>query len=195
MVTYHDEIYYSIPVKSCATDAHSATMAAIFYAPAAFEAFVFAMTVYSAAKDSKVISGSAAPFLTVLYRDGMICFFVMVALRIWNCWIYITQSASSYNMGTPLMWAVNVVLTTRIYINLVWLAKKPLITTNGISNYSGLPSSAVRASIHVQMPPQSTFSTWKDNGVSTRNDDVEMSQGTPDIRVQPAYEKESHAYP
>jgi hypothetical protein len=27
------------------------------------------------------------------------------------------------------MWAVSTVLTTRVYMNLVWLAKKPLITT------------------------------------------------------------------
>ncbi|KAG8799849.1 hypothetical protein FRC17_007025, partial [Serendipita sp. 399] len=126
MTLYHDKIYYIDALKTCATEGHSPTMAAIFYAPAAFETFVFGMTAYSALKDSKVITGRSAPFLTILYRDGLICFIVMIALRVWNCWIYITQPVSCYNMGTPLMWATNAVLTTRIYINLVWLTKKPI---------------------------------------------------------------------
>ncbi|KAG8808238.1 hypothetical protein FRC18_005141 [Serendipita sp. 400] len=180
MITYHSSIYYAAPVKSCAADAHSPTMAAIFYAPAAFETFVFFMTVYSAARDSKVITGSSAPFLTVLYRDGLICFVVMIGLRIWNCWIYITQPVSSYNMGTPLMWAVNVVVTTRIYINLVWLAKKPLITTNGLSINADVPTSAARASIHVKMPnSQSTFGSWKEPSLSANNE-IEMLQTIPE---------------
>ncbi|KAG8819373.1 hypothetical protein FRC19_009841, partial [Serendipita sp. 401] len=115
-----------------------------------------------------------------LYRDGLICFVVMIGLRIWNCWIYITQPVSSYNMGTPLMWAVNVVVTTRIYINLVWLAKKPLITTNGLSINADVPASAARASIHVKMPnSQSTFGSWKEPGLSVNNE-IEMLQTIPE---------------
>ncbi|KAG8810297.1 hypothetical protein FRC17_002989, partial [Serendipita sp. 399] len=156
MTIYHDSIHYSEIVKSCQAAAHSPTISAVFYAPAAFETFVFGMTAYSAMKDAQVITGKSAPFLVVLYRDGFISFFVMVALRIWNCWIYMTQPVSSYAMGTPFMWAANAVLTTRIYINLVWLAKKPLCTVSEYPGHAGFQE--VRASINFRMPP-TTFNS------------------------------------
>ncbi|KAG8792301.1 hypothetical protein FRC17_008617 [Serendipita sp. 399] len=44
-------------------------MPAIFYAPAAFEAFVFALTAFRAWKDAQILAGpSSAPFLLILYR-------------------------------------------------------------------------------------------------------------------------------
>ncbi|KAG8812712.1 hypothetical protein FRC17_001885 [Serendipita sp. 399] len=156
MTIYHDSIHYSEVVKSCQAAAHSPTISAVFYAPAAFETFVFGMTAYSAMKDARVITGKSAPFLVILYRDGFISFFVMVALRIWNCWIYMTQPVSSYAMGTPFMWAANAVLTTRIYINLVWLAKKPLCTVSEYPGHAGIQE--VRASINFRMPP-TTFNS------------------------------------
>lgn len=145
---YHHTIYYNGAVRVCATTAVSKTMPAIFYAPMAFETFIFSLTAWSAWKDAKLVLGpSSTPFLTVLYRDGAACFLVMTGLRAWNIWIYDTQTADSYNMGTPIMWAVNVVLMTRVYMNLVQLARKPLLTA---------PTSAqdVGPSINIAMQPQ-----------------------------------------
>ncbi|KAG8812157.1 hypothetical protein FRC17_002167, partial [Serendipita sp. 399] len=170
-------LYYADAVKSCAAGAQSVhSMAAVFYAPAAFEAFVFSMTAYSAVIDSKVITGASAPFLIVLYRDGMIAFLVMVGLRIWNCWIYITQPVSSYNMGISLMWAANAVLTTRIYINLVWLAKKPLCTVPGSTMITG-------DSVRFQRQPDSTLDTIKESGLGTGHE-LGTINTIPELRTQ-----------
>jgi hypothetical protein len=64
-------VFYSDLVHVCTSLGKSSTMPAIFYAPAAFEAFVFIMTAYRAVKDAKLITGAGrAPFLTVLYRGA-----------------------------------------------------------------------------------------------------------------------------
>ena len=132
-------LFYSTILGVCAALQPSKTFPAIFYAPAFFEAFVFALTAYRGFQDAKMIAGTeTAPFLKVFYRgwitgffsllrfadcfeDGFICFFVMIALRMWNIWIvrifasislacgnlsltrsfqYLTQPLSSFNLGT-----------------------------------------------------------------------------------------------
>ncbi|KAG8797296.1 hypothetical protein FRB91_011973 [Serendipita sp. 411] len=179
MVLYHDTIHYIPAVKSCAATGHSPTMAAIFYAPAAFESFVFGMTAYSAIKDSRVITGQSAPFLVVLYRDGLVCFVVMIALRIWNCWIYITQPVSCYNMGTPLMWATNAVLTTRIYINLVWVAKRPLLSTAAYPSQGNTFTG--RDGVRVAIPPTTTFE-FKKGSILDTSHELDTLRIVPELR-------------
>ncbi|KIM30755.1 hypothetical protein M408DRAFT_327746 [Serendipita vermifera MAFF 305830] len=144
-VTYRDSLFYSDLVRVCGATTSSATFKAIFYAPAAFEFFVFALTAYRAWIDAKIITGESAPFLIVLYRDGIASFFIMVIVRVWNIWIYLTQPLSSANLGTQLMWAVNTVVTTRVYMNLVWLTKKPFI--EGTSMGTRNPTTGVRMRI------------------------------------------------
>ncbi|KAG8823996.1 hypothetical protein FRC17_009204, partial [Serendipita sp. 399] len=181
MTVYWDEIYYVAAVKTCATEAHSSTMAAIFYAPAAFESFVFGMTAYSAVRTSKVINGRSAPFLTVLYRDGLICFLVMIGLRIWNCWIYITQPVSCYNMGTPLMWAANAVLTTRVYINLAWLAKKPLVSDLGYASRS--QTAGARDIPYFPKPARSPLESIKGSTMIISHE-METFHSVPQLRME-----------
>ncbi|KAG9052960.1 hypothetical protein FS842_008974 [Serendipita sp. 407] len=99
---YHGKLFYSDILRICASVEISPTMPAIFYAPAAFELFVFALTAFRAWKDARMLAGpSSAPFLLILYRDGLIAFFVMFAFRIWNIWIYLSLPLSSFNLGTP----------------------------------------------------------------------------------------------
>jgi hypothetical protein len=47
-------------------------MSGVFYAPSAFEFFVFSLTAFRAWHDAKLFTGaSSAPFLVILYR-GMV---------------------------------------------------------------------------------------------------------------------------
>lgn len=137
-----NSMFYSKTVNMCSPTVTTKTLKAVFYAPAGFEIFLFGLTAWSVLADSSLIMAaggiSSTPFLTVFYRDGILCFLVTVALRIWNIWIYLTQHVSTYNMGTQLMWAANVVLITRVYMNLVWLARgpKPTDTHMGFSTDS-----------------------------------------------------------
>ncbi|KAG8809078.1 hypothetical protein FRC17_003627, partial [Serendipita sp. 399] len=104
----------------------SVLMPAIFLAPAAFEATLFFLTGYRAWQDAKLISSSShAPFLIVLYRDGLICFVVMLGVRIWNVWIYAVLPLTAAYLGVYLLWTTMTVLSTRIYLNLVYLAHGP----------------------------------------------------------------------
>lgn len=162
LVTYGGSVFYDASVGVCTSNGKSNTIPAIFYAPSAFEAFVFALTVYRAMKDAKLLSGAArAPFLTVLYRDGITSFVIMVGMRIWNVWIYSTQPLSSFNMGTPLMWAVNTVLTTRVYMNLVWLAKKPLIIASQQQDFSSDVATGGGIRMRVHTFTEVHTDTWK----------------------------------
>ncbi|PVF92629.1 hypothetical protein CPB86DRAFT_829869 [Serendipita vermifera] len=201
---------------------------AIFFAPAAFETFIFGLTAYRAWRDQFLLSSPcAAPFMTLLYRDGVIAFLIMVSLRIWNIWICFTQPLNNAFMGLPsvpphhvtfivlgalrglisrevdvikndykslkrrlkdepvlltlachtgselacdknlyiprvliiiyrLMWAGNTVLTARVYLNLVWLARKPIVnldTTN--EEFSG----GVSANFRLQIRQNTTVRT------------------------------------
>ncbi|KIM20466.1 hypothetical protein M408DRAFT_307708 [Serendipita vermifera MAFF 305830] len=129
MVPFHATIFYSDKLHVCGSLGKTQLMPAIWYSPAAFETLVFSMTAYRVWQDASLISSpSKTPFLTMLYRDGMISFVVMAGMRIWNIWIFLTQPLSSFNMGSMLMWAINTVLTTRVYMNLVWLVHKPMLT-------------------------------------------------------------------
>jgi len=123
-------------VNLCGALYAAPTFPAMFYAPAAYEAFLFATTAYKAYQDASIFSrGVTAPFLIVLYRDGMVCFLIMFAVRAWNIWIYSTQPITSLNIGTNMLWATNVILSTRVYLNLVWLVRKPDLTvmdTHGV---------------------------------------------------------------
>lgn len=86
------DIFYSDIVHTCAVSVSSTTLSAVFYAPAAFELFLFSLTAYSVLKDARLVmavgvGGSSTPFLTVFYRDGILAFLVMAGLRVWNIWI------------------------------------------------------------------------------------------------------------
>jgi hypothetical protein len=63
MVDYYPEI------KACGALSAPTTAPALFYAPAAYETFIFALTAYQAYKDASIFTSSnASPFLIVIYR-------------------------------------------------------------------------------------------------------------------------------
>ncbi|KIM32533.1 hypothetical protein M408DRAFT_20802 [Serendipita vermifera MAFF 305830] len=130
LITYEKTIDYYDIVGLCGALHAAPTFPAMFYAPAAYEAFLFVTTAYRAYQDAAIFSSSTtAPFLIMLYRDGLICFLVMLGMRSWNIWIYCTQPVTSLNIGGNMMWAINTIMSTRVYLNLVFLVKKPDITT------------------------------------------------------------------
>ncbi|KIM30762.1 hypothetical protein M408DRAFT_327748 [Serendipita vermifera MAFF 305830] len=125
---YGQTIHYSQMLHVCGSETRSPLMPAIFFVPSVFEFTIFFMTGYRAWQDAKNITSlSSAPFLTILYRDGIIVFFVSFGCRIWNIWIYATQPLASAWMGVYLLWAIMTILSTRVYLNLVYLARKPVI--------------------------------------------------------------------
>lgn len=100
----------------------------IFYTPALYELLIFALTAYRAHKDAVITNPSTRPVVILLYRDNVVAFFVMLAMRSWNIWIYANQPVTAHHIGTNLYWATNTILSTRIYLNLVWAVQKPLVS-------------------------------------------------------------------
>ncbi|KIM25276.1 hypothetical protein M408DRAFT_26272 [Serendipita vermifera MAFF 305830] len=139
--------FYSELFKSCIALGTSPLLPPVWYAPVAYETFIFSLTAYRAWRDAKLITGESAPFLVLFYRDGMIAFLVMTGARAWNIYIYIVQPGSSVYIGTMMLWAMNTVLTTRVYMNLVWLARKPTGASTPFTGVTiGLPNRAYESS-------------------------------------------------
>jgi hypothetical protein len=64
-----DSLFYFELLGVCGTRQSSNSFPAVFYGPAAFEFFVFALTVWRGVQDARIITGTGgAPFLAVLYR-------------------------------------------------------------------------------------------------------------------------------
>ncbi|KIM25270.1 hypothetical protein M408DRAFT_26268 [Serendipita vermifera MAFF 305830] len=125
--------FYTDLLHACVSFGRTALLAPVWYAPVAFETFLFSLTVYKAWYDAKVISTTSAPLLVLFYRDGTIAFIVMTGVRVWNIWVYTTQPISSIYVGTMLMWALNTVLATRVYMNLVWFVRRPVQSTGMVT--------------------------------------------------------------
>lgn len=168
---YGETVDYFPQIKACGALEASPTFPAMFYAPAAYELLIFALTAHQAYKDASVITdSSSAPFLIVLYRDGLVCFLVMLALRSWNIWLYAAEPISSLNVGVNIFWAVNTILSTRVYLNLVWLVRKPSLspTLYPRTEDMGMGDQAVRVTTGIRMIPPTQNSTYvwtlKDEG-------------------------------
>lgn len=131
LVTYDKlGVYYNPASKTCYTSMTIPYSGPIFFVPLVYEVLIFTLTVYRAHKDAIIRNKSSTQLLIVLYRDNALAFFIMLALRSWNIWIYATQPVSSLHIATNIYWAVNTVLTTRIYLNIVWFAHASLAATN-----------------------------------------------------------------
>jgi hypothetical protein len=90
----------------------------------------------------------------------------MLGARSWNIWIYVADPITSLNIGVNVYWAVNTILSTRVYLNLVWIYRKPTLST---SMNPGINTSAgnVRGTtgINIIAPTRiSTYVSSKDEG-------------------------------
>ena len=169
LIKYRQTVDYFPQIKACGALEASPTFPAMFYAPAAYELLIFALTAHQAYKDASIITDvgvgkgsgcrSSAPFLVVLYRDGLVSFLVMLGIRSWNIWIYVREPVSSLSVGTNLFWAVNTVLSTRVYLNLVWLVRKPALSTT-LYPQTELTEGGERATTGINMLPPTQMSSY-----------------------------------
>lgn len=131
LVLYHRIGVYYNPVAKCCFSTHTIPWTApVFYTPALYEFLIFAMTAYRAHKDAVILSAGGTKLLVVLYRDNIIAFFIMLAMRSWNIWIFATQGISTMHKAMNIYWAVGTILSTRVYLNIVWLLAKPVADTH-----------------------------------------------------------------
>lgn len=123
-IYFKDAIVYVPAFGICATTGRAPTIAGIFYAPFGFELLLFTLTLWHAWKDYRSQSESSTiPLLRVLYRDGVLLFVVMAAVRLWNILIFASQPLTRTYLGIYMMWAIITVLSNRIYLNMVAIAR------------------------------------------------------------------------
>jgi len=63
-----DTMVYSDDVHTCAPTTRAPTISGVFYAPLAFEALLFGLTLLHAWNDYRAERGSVVPLLRVMYR-------------------------------------------------------------------------------------------------------------------------------
>lgn len=118
------------------------SLQAVFEAPLVMETLIFALTVWHAWKDYRSQESNRVqmmPLMKIMYRDGVFYFCVMVAIRVWNIWVFATRPIYEMYVGIYIMWALTTTLACRIYLNIVREARRGHTT-------SSLPSASAQTS-------------------------------------------------
>ncbi|KAG8755179.1 hypothetical protein FRC14_004292 [Serendipita sp. 396] len=119
------DIDYAPVLHLCVSNAHSPTASVIFIGPAVFEFILFLLTLYRALQDMKNRFFGAnihAPFLFILYRDGLYYFAAIFAVHLWNSLAYSLLPSTGIFMGVYFAWSVMTTMSSRVYLNLVLAA-------------------------------------------------------------------------
>ncbi|KAG8854777.1 hypothetical protein FRB91_003068 [Serendipita sp. 411] len=122
-------MYYSPVVGLCSTlqqDRGKAWGSAIFIGPLAFESIVFLMTAWKAYLSAVSTSHKTmynSPLHQIFFRDGLIHYASIMAVRILNIVIYSRMPAAYLYVALFLLWATICVSTTRLFINLRVVAR------------------------------------------------------------------------
>ncbi|KAG8775939.1 hypothetical protein FRC15_000228 [Serendipita sp. 397] len=130
------QTFYSMDFHLCASSSNPPLTSYIFLVAAIFEMILFGLTLYRAIQDvrNRVLvfrssreveeiggggdGGASSPLLVVLYRDGLYYFAAVFAVYLWIAIAYLTQEIKSTYMGVYLGWAISIVMSCRVYLNL-----------------------------------------------------------------------------
>ncbi|CCA69355.1 hypothetical protein PIIN_03254 [Serendipita indica DSM 11827] len=116
---FSDLITYIPEVGLCGTFATGPDSTPAFYPPFVLETLLTLITAYRAWCDYRQQSDRRwLPLLVVLYRDGAIFYLIIVSVRAWNIYIFLTQPKIKMFLAISIMWAAFTTLTTRMYLNL-----------------------------------------------------------------------------
>ncbi|KIM30230.1 hypothetical protein M408DRAFT_22258 [Serendipita vermifera MAFF 305830] len=111
----------------------------VFEVPLVHEFLLFGATVYSAWGDwreqrSGPLHAKTAPLLMIMYRDGVFYFCILVAIRVWNIYIFAARPTQEMYIGAYIMWSLITTLSSRIYLNIVREAQRPRFVPVGTNN-------------------------------------------------------------
>jgi len=88
----------------------------MFVIPMVFDIVVIGLTAFKACKQVQGESGTL--ILYTLFRDGLVFFFIIAALRIWNSVVWLVLPPSFMYLGVYADWALLSTLTSRFFLNL-----------------------------------------------------------------------------
>ncbi|KAG8822108.1 hypothetical protein FRC17_009651, partial [Serendipita sp. 399] len=170
----------------CASNASPPLSSYIFLVPAIFEMSLFGMTLYRAIDDVKnrmVTLGNnsspSSPLLVVLYRDGFYYFATVFGVYLWIAVAYLTQPIKSTYMGVYFGWAISIVMSCRVYLNLadaVHDRRAVHDTTN--NQYTGGAGGSYAASRPPRFNTQNNNNTMTASGNNRHNKNSHILSGT-----------------
>ncbi|KIM20334.1 hypothetical protein M408DRAFT_30443 [Serendipita vermifera MAFF 305830] len=137
-------------IHLCVPFDHPASLQGVFEVPLVFEVLIFGLMIWRAwgtYREGKDSGAKTAPLLKIMYRDGVFYFCVMVAVRVWNIYIFASRPLQEMYIGLYIMWALITVLSCRIYLNIVREARR--------NNMPGIQQTATSWTPHVPTHPPS----------------------------------------
>lgn len=137
-------------IHLCVPFDHPASLQGVFEVPLVFEVLLFGLMIWRAwgtYREGKDSGAKTAPLLKIMYRDGVFYFCVMVAVRVWNIYIFASRPLQEMYIGLYIMWALITVLSCRIYLNIVREARR--------NNMPGIQQTATSWTPHVPTHPPS----------------------------------------
>lgn len=110
------ELVYNPLAAVCLPNDVSYKAYGMFVIPMVFDIVVIGLTAFKACKQVQGESGTL--ILYTLFRDGLVFFFIIAALRIWNSVVWLVLPPSFMYLGVYADWALLSTLTSRFFLNL-----------------------------------------------------------------------------
>ncbi|PVF96080.1 hypothetical protein CPB86DRAFT_861362 [Serendipita vermifera] len=118
-------IYFLAPFRICAIAFRPATYGYIWIPALVFETVVCFLTVHKTYQKAIRQYGMGSKLLVVLFRDGVIYYFIIVVFRGYNMISWMTMEPARLFIAFQIMWSLVCVLTTRLQLNLLEAAQNP----------------------------------------------------------------------
>ncbi|PVF96081.1 hypothetical protein CPB86DRAFT_762859 [Serendipita vermifera] len=84
-----------------------------------FESVICILTVLKTYQKAVNLYGTGSKILVVIFRDGIISYFIILGLRAYNIYSWMTMPPSRLFLLFHIMWSVVCILTTRLQLNLL----------------------------------------------------------------------------
>lgn len=125
---YSSSLAYLPSLNFCVPLIHPPSLAVIFEVPLVYETLLVVLTAWHAWKDyyrgRELTQVQMIPLMKIMYRDGVFYFCIMVAVRVWNIYVYASKPIYEMFVGVYIIWSLITVLACRIYLNIAREARR-----------------------------------------------------------------------
>lgn len=118
-IKLYKKMFYSPNLQVCAVAIHPPTMGFIWIAPMIFETTIFLITSMKLYQKAKQTYSIGSELLSVLYRDGVVYYVVIILLRLYNLASWLILPPSFSFTGIFVLWSVLCIAVIRLQLNLI----------------------------------------------------------------------------
>ncbi|PVF96082.1 hypothetical protein CPB86DRAFT_527151 [Serendipita vermifera] len=123
-------IYYLAPFRICAIAFRPSTYGYIWIPALVFESAICFLTILKTYQKAITQYGMGSKILNVIFRDGIFYYLIIVALRAYNMYSWMTMPPSRLFLIFQIMWSLVCILTTRLQLNLLDAAYNSMSSHN-----------------------------------------------------------------